>query len=127
MAYNADRITSFKQLRTWQKARELAVSIYKASESFPSTGRYGLTSQIRRSATSVAANIAEGFSRAGQKDKAHFYTIALGSLTETLSHTYIATDLNFIKPEELGIIEEKVEVLHKMTNGLIKKAPGRSA
>lgn len=127
MAYNADRITSFKQLRTWQKARELAVSIYKVSESFPSTERYGLTSQIRRSATSVAANIAEGFSRAGQKDKARIYTTALGSPTERLSHTYIGTDLNFIKPEELGIIEEKVEVLHKMTNGLIKKAPGRSA
>ena len=109
------------------KARESAASIYKVSESFPSTKRYGLTSQIRRSATSVAANIAEGFSRAGQKDKARIYTTALGSLTETPSHTYIATDLNFIKPEELGIIEEKVEVLHKMTNGLIKKAPGRSA
>ncbi len=127
MTYNADRITSFKQLRTWQRAREMAVYIYKISQNFPSTETYGLTSQIRRSATSVAANIAEGFSRASQKDKAHFYTIALGSLTETLSHAYIATDLNFIKTQELSIIEEKIEILHKMINGMIKKAPGRIA
>lgn len=127
MTYNADRITSFKQLRTWQRAREMAVYIYKISQNFLSTETYGLTSQIRRSATSVAANIAEGFSRASQKDKAHFYTIALGSLTETLSHAYIATDLNFIKTQELSIIEEKIEILHKMINGMIKKAPGRIA
>ena len=127
MTYNADRITAFKQLRTWQRAREMAVYIYKISQNFPSTETYGLTSQIRRSATSVAANIAEGFSRASQKDKAHFYTIALGSLTETLSHAYIATDLNFIKTQELSIIEEKIEILHKMINGMIKKAPGRIA
>jgi four helix bundle protein len=105
----------------------MAVYIYKISQNFPSTETYGLTSQIRRSATSVAANIAEGFSRASQKDKAHFYTIALGSLTETLSHAYIATDLNFIKTQELSIIEEKIEILHKMINGMIKKAPGRIA
>lgn len=125
MAYNAEKITSFKDLRTWQKARELAVMVYKLTESFPDSERFGLTSQVRRSAVSVAANIAEGFSRGGYKDKVRFYAISLGSLTETLSHLLIANDLNFIKSKELTIIEEKVETLHKMTNGLIKNVPRR--
>lgn len=128
MTYNAGvgKISSFKQLRSWQYARELSVIVYKASEYFPSSEKFGLSSQIRRSSVSVAANIAEGFSRSGQKDKIHFYQISLGSLTETLSHSYIANDLGFIKDQQLGIIEGRVEVLHKMINGLIKNAPGRN-
>lgn len=128
MTYNAgakERISSFKQLRSWQKSRELAVKIYRVTEKFPPEERFGLQSQIRRSSVSVAANIAEGFSRKGQKDKIYFYSIALGSLTETLSHSYIASDLDFIQNQELAIIEEKVGVIHKMINGLIKNAPER--
>ena len=131
MAYettsSGDSITSFKQLRTWQYAREFAVNIYEITQQFPSAEKYGLVSQITRSAVSVPANIAEGFSRSGQKDKIRFYSIALGSLTETLSHLYIAADLNFIKPQQLVIIEERCTVIHKMINGLIKKAPERKA
>lgn len=123
----SEKITSFKQLRVWQKSRELAVHIYKITNDFPSDERFGLTSQIRRSATSVSANIAEGFSRSGQKDKVRFYHIALGSLTETLSHAYISNDLHFIKDSELGIIEAEITDLHKMLNGLIKNAPERKA
>lgn len=131
MTYNegkqSEKITSFKQLRVWQKSRELAVYIYKVTADFPSEEKFGLTSQIRRSATSVAANIAEGFSRSGQKDKIRFYHIALGSLTETLSHAFISNDLHFIKDSELGIIEAEITDLHKMLNSLIKNAPERKA
>lgn len=84
-----------------------------------------MTSQLRRSAVSVAANIAEGFSRNGKKEKAQFYAIALGSLTETLSHLYIAQDLGFIKLNELQLLDEKAIDIHKMTNGLIKSAMER--
>ncbi len=122
-----EKIASFTQLRSWQYARELSTYVYRATESFPSSEKFGLSSQIRRSAVSVAANIAEGFSRNGPKDKIQFYSIALGSLTETLSHSYIACDLGFLKQSELLIIEERVENLHKMINGLIKTAPGRKA
>lgn len=120
------KITSFTQLRTWQNARELAVFIYKATEKFPNTEKFGLSSQIRRSAVSVAANIAEGFSRNSSKDKCQFYMIALGSLTETLSHGYIAFDLGFLTQEDLELLVQGVGDLHKMTNGLIKSAQGRN-
>ena len=122
----AEKITAFKQLHSWQKARELSTFIYKVTKQFPSEERFGLQSQIRRSVVSVAANIAEGFSRRGSKDKIQFYSISLGSLTETLSHAYIAIDLGFILGEELAMIEQDVETLHKMINGLIKNAPERN-
>jgi len=121
-----DKITSFTQLRTWQNGRELAVAIYKMTEKFPTSEKFGLVSQIRRSAVSIPANIAEGFSRSGEKDKTRFYSISLGSLTETLSHAYIAFDLGFIKQTDLQFIEERVADLHKMINGLIKSAQGRN-
>ena len=66
-------ITSFTQLRTWQKSREFAVRVYEDTKSFPDAEKFGLTSQVRRSATSVSANIAEGFSRSGAKEKIQFY------------------------------------------------------
>jgi four helix bundle protein len=131
MTYNgedrgAEKITSFVQLRSWQHARALAGYIYKQTEKFPSSEKFGLSSQIQRSAVSVAANVAEGFSRSGSKEKANFYSMALGSLTETLSHAYIAYDLGFMPDKELKSIEEKVTDLHKMINGLIKSVQRRT-
>lgn len=120
-----EKITSFTQLRTWQSSRVLATDIYKLTSQFPDDEKFGLTSQIRRSVVSVAANIAEGFSRSGIKEKTQFYSIALGSLTETLSHAFIAHDLGYIQGKELQLIEEKVVEIHKMTNGLIKSAGRR--
>lgn len=122
-----DKITSFTQLRTWQHARQFATHVYKITANFPTDEKYGITAQIRRSAVSVAANIAEGFSRSGLKDKTNFYSIALGSLTETLSHAFIAHDLGFLKQTDIQFIEQKVTELHKMLNGLIKSAQGRTA
>lgn len=131
MTYNGEdgsteKITSFTQLRSWQNARVLAVNMYRLTEKFPSSEKFGLSSQIQRSAVSVAANIAEGFSRSGSREKANFYSIALGSLTETLSHAYIAHDLGFITAKELELLEERVTDLHKMINGLIKSAQRRT-
>lgn len=123
---NENKITSFTQLRSWQNARQLAVYVYKLTASFPSSEKFGLSAQIQRSAVSVAANIAEGFSRSGAKEKANFYSFALGSLTETLSHAFIAYDLSFIPDKELKSIEEKVTDLHKMINGLIKSLQRRT-
>lgn len=131
MTYNGEdgsteKITSFTQLRSWQNARVLAVNMYRLTEKFPSSEKFGLSSQIQRSAVSVAANIAEGFSRSGSREKANFYSIALGSLTETLSHAYIAHDLGFITAKELELLEERVTDLHKMINGLIKSVQRRT-
>ncbi len=120
-------ITSFTQLRTWQKARQFAVRVYEDTLDFPDDEKYALTSQIRRSSSSVSANIVEGFSRTGAKEKKQFYHVALGSLTETMSHMYIASDLGFCKPDTLKWYEQESEELHKMINGMIKTSTGRAA
>jgi four helix bundle protein len=120
------KITSFTQLRTWQCARDIAVIVYKTSKEFPVEEKFGLSSQMRRSAVSVSANIAEGFSRNTAKDKVNFYSMALGSLTETLSHAFIGYKLGFVTQERLQLIEKSCEDLHKMINGLMKSAKGKN-
>lgn len=121
-----EKITSFVQLRTWQEARKFAVMVYQETQAFPETEKFGLVSQIRRSTVSVAANIAEGFSRSGRAEKVRFYSMALGSLTESLSHAYISADLGYMPKTSLKKIEKAVAELHKMINGIIKSAQGRN-
>jgi four helix bundle protein len=114
-------IQSFTELIAWQHAHKLALSIYRASLSFPSEEKFGLTSQLRRAAVSVTSNIAEGFGRSSDKDREHFYTMASGSLYEVKSQLILARDLGYIKPqsfERLAIIANEA---HKLTNGLLKK------
>jgi four helix bundle protein len=122
-----EKIHSFTQLRSWQMAREFAVTVYRLTESFPPSEQFGLTSQMRRASVSVAANIAEGFSRSTARDKSHFYSMALGSLTETVSNAYIASDLRYVKTLELSAMISQMTDLHKMINGLMKSAQGRTA
>lgn len=98
----ADKITSFDQLHSWQKASDLAVSVYKITKNFPPAEKFALTDQIQRSAVSVSANIAEGFGRMSKAEKFNFYNIAYGSLLETKSHLLIAEKLGYIS----GDIEE---------------------
>ncbi len=120
------RISSFTQLRTWQKSKKFVGSIYNLSNTFTREELFGLTSQIRRSAVSVPSNIAEGFSRASAKDKGHFYIMGLGSLTETISHLYIAEELGYIKREDIVVLENEATDISKMINGMIKTAKGRN-
>jgi len=72
----------FEDLVVWQKAHEFALAIYRFTESFPKTELYGLTSQLRRAAVSIAANIAEGFKKTGRIDKPRFMNISQGSIEE---------------------------------------------
>jgi four helix bundle protein len=122
-----EKISSFTQLRTWQSARTLAGLIYKITGNFPSSEQFGLTSQIRRSSVSIAANIAEGFSRSTARDKRHFYTIALGSLTETESHAYIAADIGYLPTAHLEELLQASGDLQKMLRGLMRTADERKA
>jgi four helix bundle protein len=99
-----DKITSFEQLHTWQKAAELAVVVYEITKRFPSVEKFALSDQVQRSAVSVSANIAEGFGRMGKAEKLNFYNIAYGSLLETKSHLLIAQKLGYIN----GDIDETI-------------------
>jgi four helix bundle protein len=116
-----DRKTqAFEDLRVWQEAMELAVEVYKISRNFPDSEQFAITNQIRRSSTSVSANIAEGFGRQSQKEKLQFFSIAYGSLLETKSFLYLSERLEYINKEDLNSLLEKITILQKQMNSLTK-------
>jgi len=92
---------TFKELIVWQKAHQLVLNVYKATKGFPREEMYGLTSQLRRSSVSVAANIAEGFKKKGSADKLKFMNTAQGSLSETDYHLLLANDLEYYNTTNL--------------------------
>jgi four helix bundle protein len=89
-------LKAFRKLIVWQRAHELALIIYKASEKFPKHEMFGLTSQIRRSAVSIGANIAEGYALGTTPNYLRHLNISVGSLAETESHIEIAHDLGYL-------------------------------
>lgn len=86
---------TFQDLTVWRKAHQFVLRVYKLTADFPVNERYGLTSQLRRSAVSIPANIVEGFKKNGQADKVRFLNIAQGSLEETRYYMILAKDLNY--------------------------------
>ena len=102
---------TFEDLIMWQKAHALVLGIYKFSERFPKSELYALTSQLRRSAVSVPANIAEGFKKKGKADKVRFFNIAQGSLEETRYYLILARDLEYGETSEL---KSKLEEVSKL-------------
>jgi four helix bundle protein len=101
----------FQELIVWQKAHEFVLLIYRYSESFPKNELYGLTSQVRRSAVSVPANIAEGFKKKTRPDKVRFLNIAQGSLEECRYYLILAKDLDYGDTSKLM---SKVEEVSKL-------------
>lgn len=89
----------FQDLIVWQKAHKLVLGIYKETKKFPKEEIYGITSQIRRSAVSVAANIVEGYRKKGKKDKMRFFNISEGSIDETKYFLILSNDLELITTE----------------------------
>jgi len=103
---------NYSDLIVWQKAHNLVLEIYKITKQFPKEELFGLTSQLRRAAISVPANIAEGFARIGTKDKLRFYNIAAGSLNEVGYYILLAKDLNYAKTIYLiDLVEEVSKIL----------------
>jgi four helix bundle protein len=86
---------TFKDLIVWQRAHQLVLAVYAHTKQFPKEELFGLTSQFRRAAVSVAANIAEGFAKYSPRDKARFMNIAQGSLEECRYYTLLSNDLGF--------------------------------
>jgi four helix bundle protein len=86
---------NFQDLVVWQKAHQFVLSVYLYSEYFPKSELYGLTSQLRRSAVSIPANIAEGFKKKTRPDKARYLNIAQGSLEESRYYLILAKDLGY--------------------------------
>lgn len=105
---------NFKELKIWQRGREIVKPVYQLTSRFPKDEIYGLTSQIRRAATSISANIAEGAGRKSDKEFVQFLSISQGSCFELGSHLIIASDLEFVKWEVLEPIFTELEELQKM-------------
>ena len=108
---------SFEDLIVWQKAHAWVLLIYRLSDEFPAKENYSLTSQLRRAAMSVPANIAEGFKKRGVRDKLRFFNIAQGSLEESRYFLILARDLNYADVhaplEKLEEVSRLLEAYHK--------------
>ena len=87
----------FHELKVWQKAHQLTLAVYRMTATFPREELYGLTTQLRRSCSSIPANLAEGCGRNGDAEFARFCCIAMGSASELEYHLLLARDLNLIK------------------------------
>jgi len=112
---------NFRNLSVWQKAHELTLAVYHATKSFPKEEIYGLTSQMRRSSASIAANIAEGCGRRTDADFARFVQNAFGSASELEYHLLLARDLGLLKAAEYENLFLNTVEVKKMLSGLLRK------
>jgi four helix bundle protein len=103
-----------ERLKVWQLAHELTLAVYRLTMSWPVQERYGLTSQIRRAASAVPTNLAEGASKRGRKEFRRYADIALGSVSEVAYLLLLARDLGIVTGEE----HERLDDLRKRTGGL---------
>ena len=101
----------FEDLVVWQKAHQFVLATYRLSRTFPRSETYGLSSQFRRAAVSIAANIAEGFRKRGKADKLRFFNIAQGSIEESRYYLILAKDLEYGDVFELSQLLEEVSKL----------------
>ena len=122
MGQEKKKIQSFTDLNAWKEAHKLVVIIYGCAKDFPKEEQFGLTNQLRRAAVSITSNIAEGFSRSSYKDKAHFYTTALGSLTEVQNQLLVARDVGYLDKTVFHLIADQTIIVSKLLNGLIKSS-----
>lgn len=111
----------FKNLKVWQQGMELVTEIYRVSKEFPDYEKFGLISQIRRSAVSFVSNIAEGTGRGSEKDFNLFLGYALGSLFELETQLIISKNLNFLSETDFISLSAKVEEIQRMTIGFKEK------
>ncbi len=113
------KIESYQDLKVWKKSIRLVTEIYKITQSFPKVEVYSLTNQIRRSAISIPANIAEGWGRNMTKEYIHFLKISRGSLLETETHLIISKNLKYISSQTMESMLLKIKEINKMLNALI--------
>jgi four helix bundle protein len=113
-----DLIRSYRDLRVWQRGMDLVEAIYVITQSFPKQEIYGLTSQVRRAAVSIPANIAEGHSREHTKEFRNFLSMAQGSISELETELEIATRLGYLPAEQFSQLMAQVAGLAKQVRAL---------
>ncbi len=113
-------VQPFTKLKVWRKARDLSLSTYSLTTGLPASERYGLVSQMRKAAVSIAANIAEGAGRNSRGDFLRFLHIASGSAAELQSHVLLAHGLGFLSDEQSSTLLAQTEEVKRMLGGLLK-------
>jgi len=114
-------VQDFRELKVWRKSHELVLRVYKVTAAFPKSEIYGITSQIRRAAASVPANIAEGCGRSGNTELVRFLQIAMGSASELEYFLVLAGDLRFLPVQERDPIIADATEVKRMLASLIGK------
>ena len=112
---------NFKKLEVWKKSHRLTLEIYRITQNFPRSEMYAVTSQIRRSDSSIPANIAEGCGRYGNAELTHFLRISMGSASELEYHILLARDLKYMTTEDYKNISERLIEIKRMLTGLSKR------
>jgi four helix bundle protein len=113
-------ISSYRDLLVWQKAMDLAVAVYEFTKGFPASEMYGLTSQTRRAAVSVAANIAEGYGRDSTGSYVNFLRTSQGSLKEVETHVLLAARVGLAEQDDAAPLLNNCDEIGKMLRALIR-------
>ena len=114
-------MNTYKDLKVWQQSMDLAVGCYRTTKTFPKEEMYGMTSQIRRCASSIPANIAEGWGRQSTGDYIRFLRVSQGSLKELETHMILCHRIELINATTLTGIETQTDAIGKMLNSLIRR------
>jgi four helix bundle protein len=120
MGQDKETVRNFEDLEAWQKAIELAVTIYTLTRTYPKEEMFSLTNQMRRASSSISANLAEGCGRYNYKEKLQFYRIANGSLLEVKSFCYLSEKLGYMSTEHLTEILNLILSCQKLISALIR-------
>ncbi|HXH19788.1 MAG TPA: four helix bundle protein [Chitinophagales bacterium] len=117
---------TFEDLIVWRKAHQFVLSVYQYTSAFPREEIYGLTSQFRRAAISIAANIAEGFKKKGFRDKGRFFNTSQGSVEECRYYLILSKDLNYGENQNLAAqLSEVSKLLHAYSSAIQNEAENR--
>jgi four helix bundle protein len=115
----------YQDLKVWQLGIEIALEIYRATDSFPQREIYGLTSQLRRASVSIASNIAEGHTRGATKDLIRYLGIARGSVAELETQLLLSLRLDFLRQEPfdklISMLDEESRMLSGLRRSLLRK------
>ena len=118
--------TPFEDLEVWQDSHAFVLKIYRTTNTFPKYELFNLTSQLRRSATSIPTNIVEGLFRQTRKELLNFLYIARGSAGETMYHLILTRDLKYITQEQLSKLRSDLDSILKQLNGWIRNLKKKS-
>jgi len=113
-----------EELEVWQKAHQLTLKIYRATEAFPRSEIFGLRSQIRRAAGSVGANLAEGCGRWSDRELARYIQIAMGSASELQNHLRLAKDLEFLEDAQYAQLFKELTSVRQMLTAFLQRLRG---